>query len=132
MSIEQIILGNTEALIKLTNAIEALTLMQAGAVKSGAAKVKAEKEPVKNSPSVIKGEEQAVKEPVNYLTVKNLINKLALNHRDAIKELNKKHGLGVFADLLVDKNDVDSGVNDPKKLENYYADLLKIAELESA
>lgn len=60
---------------------------------------------------------------VDYQTTKDLIGKLALNHRDAIKALNAKYDLKVFADILVDKNDIAKGVKDEDILWNYYTEL---------
>ncbi len=117
MNIETLIQDNTNAIIGLT---EVLIKLQRGWITiedpSGAI-----------AEMIVTEEPEPLKDPkLDYPTAKALISSLALTHREQIKELNKKYQLSVFAELLVDKNDVTKGVTDQEKLEHYYEDLLAL------
>lgn len=135
MNIETLIQGNTDALIGLTEAIIKLTAaldkkepasnsqhieIPFMAETMGALNSLSISKPVENVQKVIESPD------LDYPTVKTLINSLALTHRDEIKILNAKYHLAVFADILVDKNDVSKGVKDRVLLQQYYTDLTKI------
>jgi hypothetical protein len=117
VNIEAYIQGNTEAIQGLTEAIIKLTIALEQKPTCGCGPKTAAK-------AVVKTVEEPVKEAsVDFPTAKALINSLALTHREEIKALNKKYELGVFADLLIDKNDVSKGVKNTETLEKYYAEL---------
>ena len=137
MSIEALIKDHTEALLANTEAVKLLTLSLAGRSATAASKAadavekpKADKpaakveekkaEPVAEDPEA--KEEPKADEPVPYETVRALVLKLAPTKRDAIKELNAKHGIANLK-VLLDKEDDFSTVNDQAKLEAVYADL---------
>lgn len=60
--------------------------------------------------------------PVTFEQARALVLKLAPTHREAIKQLNTKHGIAKLGALLADENDFNS-VTDQAKLEAVYADL---------
>ena len=131
MSIEALIQAHTEALLANTEAVKLLTLSLAGRTpaKSEVAtkvdKPAAKVEEKKAEPAVEVAEvevEPKANEPVPYKTVRALVLKLAPTKRDAIKELNAKHGIANLK-VLLDKEDDFSTVNDQVKLEAVYADL---------
>ena len=125
MSIENVIQGNTEALLKLTEALIRLDKTLAGINHAEAAPV-VMSEGVDISKEIAAHNHRMTK--LEYADVKGLISKLAMDHRDAIKELNRKYNLSVFADILIDKDDPSKGVVDEAKLESYHADLLKLEQ----
>lgn len=122
MNIETLIQNNTAAMIQLT---EAILGMQHPLVKK-------EEKPVAevSQKAVVKTPEVAAKK-VEFAAVKELIKKLAAEHRDAIKGLNAKYALGVFDDILLDKKDPSKGVKDEAKLASYYADLAALENVEA-
>lgn len=117
MNIETLIQGNTNSITELTEAVIKLTTALAQRLNS------VPSEPVKET---IWLDEPTKAPDLDYPTVRALISSLALTHRDEIKALNKKYSLSVFADLLVDKDDISKGVVDFEKLESYYAELTRI------
>lgn len=134
MSIEALIQAHTEALLANTEAVKLLTISLAGRIPAKseivakadkpAAKVEEKKaEPVVEVAEL--KEEPKADEPVPYETVRALVLKLAPTKRDAIKELNAKHGIANLK-VLLDKEDDFSTVNDQAKLEAVYADLLAL------
>lgn len=127
MSIENMIQGNTNALLSLTEAIIKLERLLADINTKEEAQ-----EPVFVTAGVDVSKELAFHnvriKKLDYAEVKGLINKLAMEHREAIKELNKKYKLGVFADILVDKDDPAKGVVDEEKLVSYHAELLSLEQ----
>lgn len=138
MALEDLIRLHTEALVQNTEAVKALTASLAGGVpaKTEAAKdeklvkkesvAKAEKAPKEDVKAQPKEEPKTtVEETVNgvmYEVVRNLVLKLAPTHRETIKEINTKHGLGTLKDLLDDHNDFTT-VNDQAKLDAVFEDL---------
>jgi uncharacterized membrane protein len=63
---------------------------------------------------------------VTYQMAREQVLKFAATHRDAIKAINTKHGIGKLSALLEDEADFFS-VKDQAKLEAVYADLLALS-----
>jgi hypothetical protein len=117
--------ANTEALKELAAIVDSLKLCRCKkeeirqdvipVVENGAA-------PFEEEPVV------SIAANVGYHEVRELINIKAMLHREEIKALNAKYGLKVFADVLIDKEDVNKGVKDPEVVNKYYEDLAALGE----
>lgn len=125
MSLEDVIRANTEAVIQLTEALLKINLPRDVVSPESVIDIQDSIKSTKEKEIELQIDIAA---PDLYKAVKALINKLALDHRDEIKALNQKYELKVFSDILIDKENVEKGVTDIKKLEAYHNDLLSLGE----
>ncbi len=115
MSLEDVIKGNTEAIMLLTETL----------IKHFEANIKVDlnshNEKLEQPPLV---EPPPPSKKITYTDMRTLLVALANRYREDIKKLNEKYGLATTKDMLVDPDNSDGGVKDQNVLESYYSDLL--------